>query len=241
MPFNLAEARLSTIKELQKQLKKWKKYCGKAEDRLDKQMKLNEDLQEEIKKLKEVKYPVTFQKTYKIQQEEIKKLKQFKSEVIEAMKYDDDLDDEDIIKGIRDMEEDIVGESELKEEYESYAMSHPCEMNCKHCGLTTTEDDLGISLDCGELTCEGCFEEGKSKSLKVMGNIMLIAAGKQGAAMDALEEENKKLKEKTMIYNILDNSYNGMCQNHKEWIDNNWKSIITGFAENLESMVPNEN
>jgi len=218
MPFNLAEARLSTIKELQKQLKKWKKYCGKAEDRLDKQMKLNEDLQEEIKKLK-----------------------QFKSEVIEAMKYDDDLDDEDIIKGIRDMEEDIVGESELKEEYESYAMSHPCEMNCKHCGLTTTEDDLGISLDCGELTCEGCFEEGKSKSLKVMGNIMLIAAGKQGAAMDALEEENKKLKEKTMIYNILDNSYNGMCQNHKEWIDNNWKSIITGFAENLESMVPNEN
>ena len=79
MPFNLAEARLSTIKELQKQLKKWKKYCGKAEDRLDKQMKLNEDLQEEIKKLKEVKYPVTFQKTYKIQQEEIKKLKQFKT------------------------------------------------------------------------------------------------------------------------------------------------------------------
>ena len=76
MPFNLAEARLSTIKELQKQLKKWKKYCGKAEDRLDKQMKLNEDLQEEIKKLKEVKYPVTFQKTYKIQQEEIKKLKE---------------------------------------------------------------------------------------------------------------------------------------------------------------------
>jgi len=116
MPFNLAEARLSTIKELQKQLKKWKKYCGKAEDRLDKQMKLNEDLQEEIKKLKEVKYPVTFQKTYKIQQEQIKELKQFKSEVIEAMKYDDDLDDEDIIKGIRDMEEDIVGESELKEE-----------------------------------------------------------------------------------------------------------------------------
>ena len=45
MPFNLAEARLSTIKELQKQLKKWKKYCGKAEDRLDKEMKLNEDLQ----------------------------------------------------------------------------------------------------------------------------------------------------------------------------------------------------
>ena len=64
--------------------------------------------------------------------------------------------------------------SQVTNSYESYAMSHPCEMNCKNCGLTTTEDDLGISLDCGELTCEGCFEEGKSKSLK---------------------EENKELKE----------------------------------------------
>lgn len=44
------------------------------------------------------------------------KLKAFKSEVIDAMKYDDDLDDEDIISGIRGMEEDIVGECELKEQ-----------------------------------------------------------------------------------------------------------------------------
>ena len=48
--------------------------------------------------------------------EEITKLKQFKSEVIDAMKYDDDLDDEDIIRGIRGMEEEIIGECELKEE-----------------------------------------------------------------------------------------------------------------------------
>ncbi len=51
-------------------------------------------------------------------QEQIEKLKTFKSEVIEAMKYDDDLDDEDIIRGIRGMEEDIVGECELKEQIE---------------------------------------------------------------------------------------------------------------------------
>jgi hypothetical protein len=51
MSFNLAEARLQTIKKLQVQADKWKKYCGKAEDRLDKEMKLNEDLQEENKKL----------------------------------------------------------------------------------------------------------------------------------------------------------------------------------------------
>jgi chromosome segregation ATPase len=50
--------------------------------------------------------------------EEIEKLKAFKSEVIDAMKYDDDLDDEDIISGIRGIEEDIVGECELKEQIE---------------------------------------------------------------------------------------------------------------------------
>jgi hypothetical protein len=71
--------------------------------------------------------------------------------------------------------------SQLTDSYQSYSMSHPCEMNCKHCGLTTTEDDLGISLDCGELTCEGCFEEGKSKSIKEENK--------------KLKEENKKLKE----------------------------------------------
>jgi len=56
--------------------------------------------------------------------------------------------------------------SQFTNQYETYACSHPCEMNCKHCGLTTTEDDLGISLECGELTCEGCFSEGKSKNIK---------------------------------------------------------------------------
>ena len=45
---------------------------------------------------------------------------------------------------------------EENEELEDYAMRHPCDMNCSHCGLTTTEDDLSISLDCGELTCESC-------------------------------------------------------------------------------------
>jgi FtsZ-binding cell division protein ZapB len=55
-----------------------------------------------------------------------------------------------------------------------------------------------------------------------------------------LKEENKKLKEKTIIYNILDVSYKQMSPNQKEWIDCNWKSIITGFAETLESQVPEE-
>jgi len=56
-----------------------------------------------------------------------------------------------------------------------------------------------------------------------------------------LKEENKRLKDKTIIYHILDESYKGMSKNQKAWIDSNWKSIIIGFAETLESMVPENN
>jgi len=53
---------------------------------------------------------------WKEMKEEIAKLTKFREEVIGAMKYDDDLDDDDIIEGISGMEEDIVGECELKEQ-----------------------------------------------------------------------------------------------------------------------------
>ena len=56
-----------------------------------------------------------------------------------------------------------------------------------------------------------------------------------------LKEDNKRLKDKTIIYHILDESYKGMSKNQKAWIDSNWKSIIIGFAETLESMVPENN
>jgi len=58
--------------------------------------------------------------------------------------------------------------------------------------------------------------------------------------IEELEEENKKLKEKTIIYSILDDTYKEMSINKKQWIDCNWKSIITGFAETLESQVPED-
>ena len=58
------------------------------------------------------------------------------------------------------------------------------------------------------------------------------------------KEENEKLQEqlqqKTMIYSILDETYKGMSKSKQEWIDVNWKSIINGFADNLEEMVPKE-
>jgi len=85
--------------------------------------------------------------------------------------------------------------SQLTNEYESYAMDHPCEMNCKHCGLTTTEDDLGISLDCGELTCEGCFEEGKSKPLKEENKELKDLCEKQVKAYSVSLDNRLKLRE----------------------------------------------
>ena len=46
----------------------------------------------------------------------------------------------------------------LKEEHENYVMTHSCDMSCEECGLTTTEDDLQISLKHGSLICEECHD-----------------------------------------------------------------------------------
>jgi FtsZ-binding cell division protein ZapB len=53
--------------------------------------------------------------------------------------------------------------------------------SCEHCGLTTTEDDLFLSLECGEFTCEECFHDGKSKNMKEQ--------------VARLEKENEELKD----------------------------------------------
>ena len=58
-------------------------------------------------------------------------------------------------------------------------------LNCSHCNLISSEDDIFLSLDCGEFTCEGCFNEGKSKNIK---------------------KENEKLKDKIgdLDWSLLD-------------------------------------
>jgi vacuolar-type H+-ATPase subunit H len=66
----------------------------------------------------------------------------------------------------------------------------------------------------------------------------------QEKTIKELREENQELREKlerkTIIYSILDETYRDMSKSQKEWIDVNWKSIINGFADNLEEMVPDE-
>ena len=55
--------------------------------------------------------------------------------------------------------------NELKEENEELKMNTH-RLNCSHCNLISSEDDIFLSLDCGEFTCEECFNEGKSKNIK---------------------------------------------------------------------------
>jgi len=123
---------------LKEQIEELKETAHTNFHQFDRLMDENKKLKEENKKLKEDnerlakewagvintatakiqrKYDALEQDHFKLE-EEIEELKSFKSQVIEAMKYDDDLDDEDIINGIRGMEEDIVGECELKEQLE---------------------------------------------------------------------------------------------------------------------------
>ena len=52
---------------------------------------------------------------------------------------------------------------ELKEEIDELKMNTH-RLNCSHCNLISSEDDIFLSLECGELTCEECFNEGKSKN-----------------------------------------------------------------------------
>lgn len=110
------------------------KCCTDAVEEVVKGMKsVIEEVKEENQKLKEENEKIphlkvisshTFQEMDHFKQKAIElmaeneTLKAFKSEVIDAMKCDDDLDDDDIIRSISGMEEDIVGECELQEQIE---------------------------------------------------------------------------------------------------------------------------
>jgi len=71
-------------------------------------------------------------------------------------------DKEDLVKYIMKLR---VDSNELKEENEELKMNTH-RLNCSHCNLISSEDDIFLSLDCGEFTCEECFNEGKSKNIK---------------------------------------------------------------------------
>lgn len=65
--------------KLRKEVKEWKQACGEAEDRLDEEMKLNEELKEEAEQNKEL-FDTTFGEFMKLK-EENKKVKETLDEV----------------------------------------------------------------------------------------------------------------------------------------------------------------
>ena len=91
---------------------------------------------------------------------------------------------------------------ELKEENEELKMNTH-RLNCSHCNLISSEDDIFLSLDCGEFTCEECFNEGKSKNIKEENKelrkrdeeAMKLTMSQNERFMDQLEEQ-EQIKEK---------------------------------------------
>ena len=61
-----------------------------------------------------------------------------------------------------------------------------------------------------------------------MANTRLSEAKKQ---IEQLKEDLEKMK---MLYGIIDDAYKALPKNEKEWVDNNWKSMIYKWADDLE-------
>ena len=118
---------------------------------------------------------------------------------------------------------------EENEELKEYAMCHPCDMECEHCGLTITEDDLSISLDCGELTCESCFDEGCSKSIKEENtelteqyNVVVGTSNKYAEEALELKEENKKLKTPAEVKSSFEDLSSSWFGDEESWYRENF-------------------
>ena len=136
----------------------------------------------------------------------------------------------ELMKGA--MSSGLTGKVEkLTEELEQYQMSHPCDLKCENCGLTTTEDDLEISLSCGCLICESCQDEANLPDLKEeiekLNEVITISCGK-------FSEENKKLKDqidKMGDASVKDHPY---CVKLREKKDKAMKLMSESDVENNE-------
>jgi len=108
------------------------------------------------------------------------------------------------------------------------------DMECSHCGLPTTEDDLYLSLDCGELTCEGCFDEGKSKSLKdaAFQDVQEVDVKSLQEENNKLKEENKKQQERAEKFRVK------LCDRNQELVKalSPWKKNAQDHKRILEAI-----
>tara|TARA_R110000824_G_scaffold160029_1_gene334707 strand:- start:652 stop:1209 length:558 start_codon:yes stop_codon:yes gene_type:complete len=151
------------MSSLEKQLAQMTKKFNMAKQDRDKYRRENEELKAENQELKEGENAL---KTCRIKA--VFTLSQLKKETLVLKKgiieeharaercKDKLIDLADISKGLQ---KDV---KKLQEENDELKMNTH-RLNCSHCNLISSEDDLFLSLDCGEFTCEGCFNEGKSK------------------------------------------------------------------------------
>ena len=212
-----------------------KLYCGdmtleEFHDDLHQQMADNcdeyeretEARDEEIKKLKEEKKEgLDIMRDVKEGMEEmfeeIKKLESFKKEVIEAMKYDDDIDDEDIIEGISEMEGDIVGECELKEQIKKLK-----EQNEDFEELKEEKEELEETIEELKETTEDIFQQVADA---------LCGKGDEADSICGWGHFNKLIKKATALKKIE-------SEWDPEWVEEIEKNNIE-FQEEIEKLQEN--
>ena len=80
------------------------------------------------------------------------------------------------------------------------------DMSCDECGLTTTEDDLQISLKHGSLICEGCYDE-KEEEYQPKGSRI-----DPEGLHDYMKEQNKQTTKMTS-YDEAQEAIKNLCAN----------------------------
>ena len=100
-----------------------------------------------------------------------------------------------VISDLKKENDELKGELEnLKVEMEDFQMCHPCEMECGNCCCTITEDDLELSLGCGELVCEGCYDEEGKVDLREQQLRDLVEKDKLKKEIESLKKEIEAVK-----------------------------------------------
>ena len=117
--------------------------------------------------------------------------------------FDEDSTDDDLDSTFFEDEELMAEIEELKK----YAM-YSNKTDCKHCGLVTSEDDLYLSLDCCEFTCEECFNNGKSKSRKEENELFVKTLYKYSGEMEKIKAIAPEIEDIVDVVKYIENLLN---------------------------------
>jgi len=172
------EHRDRLVKKMKKQNEKiqyWKNTTGEAEDKLDEQMKVNEEMSEnwEVATEKIAQESSDLDNENKKLKNEIKRLKnEMKLRAIKSTPEEwclsDEMKEQTSAETIEEFEQDVRDNwDEMKllkkenEQLKSSLMNSSGSFKCEKCNIHLTEDDVYRSVDeCeGKLLCESCWED----------------------------------------------------------------------------------